>query len=154
LYILSAVLVDLTMSGREDDVMNQHVTRQDFRHARLEDCVLIIEDDRAANDELAEFIESMGFQTYQEFDGDAGLALIRRLQPKVVLIDVQMPKMSGVEVVRVARANFPDMSLVLMSGAPQAELERLTADGDKVIILEKPLPLEALREFLRLTFRK
>ena len=140
--------------GREDDVMNRHVTAWDFQQARLEDCVLIVEDDRAANDELAEFIEGLGLQAYQEFDGDAGLALIRRLQPKVVLIDVQMPGMNGVEVVRVARANFPDMSLVLMSGAPQAELERLTADGDKVIILEKPLPLEALREFLRLTFRR
>jgi len=134
--------------------MNRHVTAWDFQQARLEDCVLIVEDDRAANDELAEFIEGLGLQAYQEFDGDAGLALIRRLQPKVVLIDVQMPGMNGVEVVRVARANFPDMSLVLMSGAPQAELERLTADGDKVIILEKPLPLEALREFLRLTFRR
>jgi DNA-binding response OmpR family regulator len=146
--------VTLAMSGRENDVMNRHVTKRDFRQARLEDCVLIIEDDKAANDELAEFVEGLGLQAYQEFDGDAGLSLIRRLQPKVVLIDVQMPKMNGVEVVRVARANFPDMSLVLMSGAPQAELERLTADGDKVIILEKPLPLGTLCEFLRLTFRK
>jgi len=134
--------------------MNKHVSRYDFRQARLEDCVLIIEDERPVNDELAEFIEGLGLQVYQEYDGDAGLAMIRQVLPRVVLIDVQMPRMNGIEVVRIARGSFPDMSLVLMSGAPRAELDRLTAGDDKVIILEKPLPLEALREFLRLTFRK
>lgn len=134
--------------------MNKHVGQRDFHQACLENCVLVIEDERSVNDELSEFIEGIGLQVYQEYDGNAGLAMIRRLQPKVVLIDVQMPKMNGIEVVRIARADFPEMSLVLMSGAPQAELEKLTAGSEKVIILEKPLPLGALREFLRLTFCK
>ena len=105
------------------------------------DCVLIIDDDKELASELADFVET-------------GLSVLSELLPKVALIDVQMPGMNGIDVVKEVRAKHPDVGLVLMSGADKAELEKMCGDEKDIMVLAKPLPLNDLGKFLRMTFGK
>jgi DNA-binding response OmpR family regulator len=132
--------------------MKKREEQRELSQAVDEDCVLIIDDDQDLCGELAEFVEGIGLKTVLAHDGVSGLGALNEYVPKVALIDVQMPAMNGIELVRKAREAHPEVSLVLMSGADKSELEKLFGDEKRLIVLSKPLPLNDLGKFLRLTF--
>jgi CheY-like chemotaxis protein len=85
---------------------------------------LIVDDHREAIQAISRFMET---QTRVEVvgtaeDGEQGLALIERLQPDLVLLDLLMPKMSGVDVAVAARKRFPSTRIIMMT-----VLETMTA---------------------------
>jgi DNA-binding response OmpR family regulator len=118
------------------------------------DCVLIIDDDKDLCAELADFVETIGLETVLAHDGITGLSVLAELRPRVALIDVQMPGMNGIDVVKEMRGKHPDVSLVLMSGAERSELDEMVGDDKDIIVLPKPIPLNDLGKFLRMTFGK
>ena len=67
--------------------------------------VLIIDDDAATRDLLARFLSRDGFQVATAPDGRAGLDQARALRPRVILLDVTMPRMDGWSVLRTLRAD-------------------------------------------------
>ena len=69
------------------------------------DTVLIIDDDPATRDLVGRFLEREGFRVRSAADGQSGLALARALQPRVVLLDVMMPRMDGWSVLSAIRAD-------------------------------------------------
>jgi DNA-binding response OmpR family regulator len=118
------------------------------------DCVLIVDDDKDLCTELADFIETIGLETVLAHDGITGLSVLAELRPRVALIDVQMPGMNGIDVVKETRERHPDVSLVLMSGADRSELDDMIGNDKDIIVLAKPIPLNDLGKFLRMTFGK
>jgi two-component system response regulator CpxR len=118
------------------------------------DCVLIIDDDKELATELGDFVESLGLEAVLVHDGITGLSVVSELLPKVALIDVQMPGMNGIDVVKEVRGKHPEVGLVLMSGADKGELEKMCGDDKDIMVLAKPLPLNDLGKFLRMTFGK
>ena len=67
--------------------------------------VLVIDDDAATRDLLARFLQRDGFQVVTAPDGRAGLEQARVLRPRVILLDVTMPRMDGWSVLRALRAD-------------------------------------------------
>ena len=134
--------------------MKVYAERRNFGEVMDSDCVLIIDDDKDLCSELADFVETIGLETVFVHDGITGLSVLGELLPKVALIDVQMPGMNGIDVVKEVRSKHPEVSLVLMSGADKAELETLVGPDKDIIVLSKPLPLNDLGKFLRMTFGK
>lgn len=62
--------------------------------------VVIVEDEPDISDALAHNLRREGFKVWQEFDGVAGLERIRSCAPDVVLLDVMLPRLDGLEVCR------------------------------------------------------
>jgi len=117
--------------------------------ALAEDCVLIVDDDIALCDALCEFVEGLGVTCIAEHDGSAGLDALTRLEPRVAIIDIQMPAMNGFSLMTLAQERYPDLRLVLMSGAEPAVLKGVPGFNERYLILEKPLPLPSLAAFLK-----
>ena len=67
--------------------------------------VLIIDDDPATRDLLARFLQKDGFEVATAADGREGLDRARALRPRVILLDVTMPRMDGWSVLRALRAD-------------------------------------------------
>jgi len=85
---------------------------------------LIVDDHREAIQAISRFMEN---QTRVEVvgtaeDGEQGLAMIERLRPDLVLLDLLMPKMSGVDVAVATRRQFPSTRIIMMT-----VLETMTA---------------------------
>jgi len=82
-------------------------------------------------------------------DGEEALALIARLLPQVVLLDVRMPKLTGIDVLRAARRRFPGVGIILLTtfdeDAVVLEAVRLGAQG----FLLKDVSLEQLESAVR-----
>ena len=65
--------------------------------------ILVVEDDPMIQDALSYSLEKEGFEVLQAFDGEKGLELARTASPQLVLLDLMLPKMGGLEVCRELR---------------------------------------------------
>ena len=67
--------------------------------------VLIVEDERHIIESLSFVLESEGFEVASELDGEAGLRRLRADRPDVLVLDLMMPKMNGLEVLKAVKAD-------------------------------------------------
>lgn len=78
--------------------------------------ILIIDDERAIRKTLAEILGFEGYKIEEAADGEEGLAQFRQKLFDVVLCDIKMPKLDGLEFLEKARALNPDVPIIMISG--------------------------------------
>jgi CheY-like chemotaxis protein len=78
--------------------------------------ILIVEDDESVRTSFAEVFNSLGYLTRTASDGLAALMQIRHEVPDILLSDLNMPAMSGFELLSVIRRRFPAIYVIAMSG--------------------------------------
>ena|SRR4030081_2994012 len=78
--------------------------------------VLIVEGDAAVRNTLALLLKASGYEVSTAANGTEALALLQMGTPAILLSDLNMPEMSGFELLAVARRQFPELSLIAMSG--------------------------------------
>ena len=106
--------------------------------------VLIIDDEPVVRVYLRRLLELRGFTVEDAADGQAGLAAIARSEPDLVLLDLTMPDLDGVEVARRLRATGTRVPVVLCSGNLDPSTERAMEPGIVQSILHKPFSTEEL----------
>src|SRR5216684_3282772 len=114
---------------------------------------VIVEDDTATSALLAAVVRRHGFNPRTAGDGEAAIALLLAELPAVVLLDLKLPKLSGLEVVRVMRRAFPDLlrRTIVITAMPEPSLSSAGAElRDVRCVLQKPLDLEVLGDELAL----
>ena len=86
--------------------------------AQGNESLLLVEDDPSVRVVLKEYLEDQGYSVLTAEDGEKGLEVARRCGGSVdlVLSDVVMPKMNGVELARILRSETPDIKVLLISG--------------------------------------
>ena len=75
--------------------------------------ILVVDDEEPVRDVLCEYFESQGFGVEGAPDGEAALAALGRLRPDLVLLDVRMPGIDGVEVLRRIRRADPAVPVMV-----------------------------------------
>ncbi|HYK94967.1 MAG TPA: response regulator transcription factor [Candidatus Dormibacteraeota bacterium] len=115
--------------------------------------ILVVEDEPTLRETLAEALEAEGYQVVQAADGRAALTRFRASHPDLVLLDLMLPELSGLEVARLIRTE---------SSAPIVMLTARDAEVDKVVGLElgaddyvtKPFSLRELSARIRAVLRR
>ena len=115
--------------------------------------ILVVEDETTLRETLADALEAEGFRVVQAGDGRDALARFRADRPDLVLLDLMLPELSGVEVCRIIRAE---------SSVPIVMLTAKDSELDKVVGLElgaddyvtKPFSLRELSARIRALFRR
>jgi len=109
--------------------------------------VLVVDDDFMVASIHTRFVERMdGFRVVgNAATGEAALAEIARLRPDLVLLDVHLPDVSGIEVLRRLRAAGDDTGVVMVTAAREADTIRAAAAGGAAHYLVKPFEYDDLR---------
>jgi DNA-binding response OmpR family regulator len=112
--------------------------------------ILIIDDEPEICKMVTEFLFDAGYAPSYALNGPDGLAMIKRDLPALVLLDVGMPGMDGVEALRLIRELFPDLPVVILTAHREAETVKKMMELGASEYLTKPIHLETLlNQFVR-----
>ena len=114
--------------------------------------VLVVDDDEAFRHSLRLLLELDGFMVTTAENGVRGLQAFRNRNPDVVLVDIMMPKLGGIETIRQMQRERPGAKVIAMSGDARAgglDLATAAREVGAVAALEKPFDPEALASLLR-----
>jgi two-component system response regulator MprA len=116
--------------------------------------VLVVDDDRAVRDSLRRSLEFNGYEVVLAADGAEGLVAVGAQHPDVVVVDVMMPRLDGIETTRALRAAGNDVPILVLTArdAVGDRVEGLDAGADDY--LTKPFALEELLARLRALLRR
>jgi two-component system OmpR family response regulator len=110
--------------------------------------ILIVDDEPLVAGVLADAILAQGHDAMVAHGGAEALQLIDRQHPDAVFLDVQMPEMNGLEVLRRLRESRPSLPVIVITGHADArDLEDAHRLG-AIEIIEKPFLLNTLTEAL------
>jgi DNA-binding response OmpR family regulator len=115
--------------------------------------ILVVDDEPTLRETIVDALEADGFRVVAAADGREALAVFRAERPDLVLLDLMLPELSGIEVCRIIRAE---------SGVPIVMLTAKDSELDKVVGLElgaddyvtKPFSLRELSARIRALFRR
>lgn len=82
--------------------------------------LLLVDDEMDFVDTLAERLELRGFQVQTAVDGESALKIIENDPPQVVVLDVLMPGLSGLDVLQQMKARVPHIPVILLTGRGSA----------------------------------
>ena len=111
--------------------------------------ILVVDDESLAREYLGEAVTSLGYSAVSANEAEAALTMIEREQPDVVLTDLRMPGMDGVQLTQRIQERWPDLPVVLCTGfsewRTQDQIEAIGIDG----LLLKPIVKSHLAKTIR-----
>jgi two-component system, NtrC family, nitrogen regulation response regulator NtrX len=111
--------------------------------------ILVIDDESAIRDSLKMILEYEGYQFVGAVSGQDGLATIQRERPDAVLLDIKMPGMDGMEVLRKLHALDESLPVIMISGHGSTATTVEAIKSGAVDYFEKPLSTERVIVTLR-----
>jgi two-component system cell cycle response regulator CtrA len=106
--------------------------------------VLLIEDDHAAAQSISLMLTSKGFDVYATGLGEEGIALSSTYDYDVVLLDLDLPDMNGVDVLRAVRGGKVHTPIIILSGANEIAAKVSTFTGGADDYVTKPFHKDEL----------
>jgi DNA-binding NtrC family response regulator len=114
--------------------------------------VLLVDDDPGVRTSLSEALEDFGFSVDIADSGESALARISASRPDVVLSDIRMPGMDGIELLKLLKERVPETSVVLITAFDDMPTVVSAMREGAFDFLVKPLNLDELEEVLRRAF--
>ena len=109
--------------------------------------ILVIDDDEAVLDSVSKMLSLAGHEVAVASDGDLGLDAYRRRPHDLVIVDIFMPRKSGMEVIQELRSEFPEVKIIVISGVDVRDgldLDTLVRPYGIKQALQKPLRVQTL----------
>lgn len=100
--------------------------------------VLVVDDDRDIVDTLCDILELRGWQTLRAYDGAEAVTVANEHTPDWIVMDVRMPRLTGVEALQVMRESRPNVRVVLMTAFVSGDLATRAENAGAARVLYKP----------------
>jgi CheY-like chemotaxis protein len=139
----------MTVKLKYDVVPVAEVPKDDTLLAKKrQPVILVVDDEKVIADTLSIILNKSGFETMTAYNGPAALELAAKRAPDLLISDVVMPKMSGVDLAITMKQTIPSCKVLLFSGqaATIDLLEQARSKGHDFTTLTKPVyPTDMLR---------
>ncbi|HUA92151.1 MAG TPA: response regulator [Terracidiphilus sp.] len=108
--------------------------------------ILVVDDVAVIAETLAKILHKSGYDVVTAYDGEDAIQAALLRPPELVISDIMLPGMNGIELGITIRRIFPDCKVILSSGKPQSEglLAAALSAGNHFIFLQKPVPPDVL----------
>ena len=111
--------------------------------------VLLIDDEEAFVTTLAERLELRGITARIALDGQTGLDVIAAQQPEIVVLDLRMPGIGGIEVLRQIRHQWPQLPVIMLSGHGSGHERDICLEMGACVYHNKPLDIDMLLQSIQ-----
>ena len=107
--------------------------------------VLVVDDDPQVIETLRDFLDHLGYEASAAASGEEAIAAMTTVRPQVVLLDLLMPGISGLEALTYFREHHPTVPVIVITGAPGQEPAQQARAAGAFDVLRKPFDLDDLR---------
>ncbi|MEJ5352055.1 MAG: sigma-54 dependent transcriptional regulator [Melioribacteraceae bacterium] len=111
----------------------------------MKEKILVIDDDESIRQTLTNFLKRLDFTVFAAENGTAGLEYIQKYCPDLIISDIKMPGLSGLEVLRKSKDIDPHTKVILITAHDDAQTTIEAMQNGAYDYLEKPLDIERLR---------
>jgi DNA-binding NtrC family response regulator len=129
-------------------MLSEHRIERTGSQEAVTERVLVAEDDRQTRLGLAELIESWGFVADGAADGEEALAKVTTFRPSIIVTDLVMPRMSGLDLLRALQDQLNDLSIIILTAQGTVETAVEAMKVGAYDYLTKPVDPHRLRILL------
>lgn len=135
---------------REEGVTSEPTPTATRPHARI----LVVDDEPWVRDLLCEFLRAEGYTVTQAATADEAFGALRQDSPDLVLLDIGLPDIDGLDVLRRLRAADPGLGVIILTGNQDVVLARAGLQIGAVDCLFKPSGLDRLGSAVALSLER
>ena len=106
--------------------------------------ILVIDDEKDILDVMSLTLRDHGYQVTTAMDGASGLELCRGVSPRIVITDIRMPGMNGIEVLKAIKKRDPDIEVIVCTAFGEMDLAIQALQLDASDFITKPISDHAL----------
>jgi len=109
--------------------------------------ILLVDDEPSIQIVYREEFEDEGYEVLSALNGEAGLEIFQREEPDIVILDIHMPGMNGIEVLRLMKMQRPEIPVILSSAFQEFQRDISTWASEEYIV--KSGNLDGLKEAVK-----
>ncbi len=106
--------------------------------------IVLIDDEKDIREVVSIVLEDAGFSVHTAENGEKGLALCEKICPQIVMTDVRMPGMDGIQVLQSVKERYPDIEVVVVTAFGEMALAVRALQLDASDFITKPIDEDAL----------
>jgi CheY-like chemotaxis protein len=116
--------------------------------------VLLVDDERDFVHSLSERLEVRDFPSSVVYDGTEALSFLEHEEAEVMVLDLKMPGVDGIEVLRRVKRDHPDVEVIILTGHGSEREERLSRQLGAFAYLQKPLDIDELTKVMKQAYAR
>ena len=115
----------------------------------MEKTVLLVDDEEDIRDVVGSYLSDMGYRVHVAESGSEALGIFREFNPPVVLTDIKMPAMDGIELLQKIKYENPDTEVIMITGHGDMNLAIKSLKYEATDFICKPIDVDALEIALK-----
>lgn len=110
--------------------------------------ILVVDDEANIRDLLTKFFRRDGYEAFAAKDATEAAEILRAEQPEIAFLDIKLPGIGGVDILKMAKEYNRDVAIVMISGHADEDTARETLQLGAFEYICKPVDLERVREII------
>ena len=110
----------------------------------MEKTILLVDDEPDIRDVLSLSLFDLGYQVYEAENGDEALRIFKDVQPAMVMTDIKMPGMDGIELLQKVKHENPETEVIMITGHGDMDLAIRSLKNAATDFITKPINVDAL----------
>lgn len=115
----------------------------------MDQSILLIDDEEGIRKVLGIYLSDIGYKVFLAENGERGLRIFRKEKPPIVLSDIKMPGMDGIELLRIIKEEIPDTEVIMITGHGDMDLAIKSLKLEATDFVTKPINDEVLEITLK-----
>src|SRR3990167_1093589 len=108
--------------------------------------LLVVDDESGILEEVKSFFEEEGFHVLTAESGEEGIQLLKREKPDILILDMKLPDMSGLLVLKICKETSPLTKVIVNTGYVDQVLIDQAEELGRDVFIQKPFDLVRLRD--------
>jgi DNA-binding response OmpR family regulator len=115
---------------------------------------LLVDDEKDFVETLSERLQTRNLESAIAYDGEQALSMIDRDEHDVMVLDLKMPGMDGIEVLRRVKKAHPQKEVIILTGHGSEQEERIAMELGAFAYFQKPVNIDVLSKAMKDAYKK
>lgn len=116
--------------------------------------ILLVDDEKEFVHTLSERLQTRNLESSVVYDGEQALDFVKNDEPEVMVLDLKMPGIDGIEVLRRVKREHPNVEVIILTGHGSEREETLAAELGAFAYLHKPVNIDILAQTMKEAYKK